>query len=54
MARFRSICIVLLSSEKQFRWKTRIAICLRDAELIPSALSSVSANFHEEDGRKDF
>ena len=33
---------------------TRLAICLRDVELITSALSSVSAIFHEEDGRKDF
>ncbi len=42
------------SSEKQFHVKRMRRICLRDVELITSAVSSASAIFHEEDGRKDF
>ena len=42
------------SPEKQFHVKNPGRDCLRDVELITSALSSVFAIFHEEDGREDF
>ncbi len=46
--------LTLTHRKSTFTRKGRVAICLRDVELITSAVSSASAIFHEEDGRKDF